>query len=78
VPDGELMTAAMQAAERFAALPTKTIGLTKRAFNHAVLAGLEEQLNVEAAAQVAAASTDDHRECLAAALEKRPPSFTGR
>lgn len=78
VPGEALVTAAMEIAERFAALPTRTIGLTKRAFNHAVLPGLADHLSFEASLQEIAAGSDDHREGLAAVLEKRQPRFTGR
>lgn len=77
VPDADLPDAAMALAERFAALPTKTIGLTKRAFNHAALPHLAEHLDVEAELQEIAAGTADHQEGLAAILEKRAPTFSG-
>jgi 2-(1,2-epoxy-1,2-dihydrophenyl)acetyl-CoA isomerase len=78
VPDDELSATAMAVAERFAALPTRAIGLTKRAFNHASLPGLVDHLAYEAGLQEIAAGTSDHREGLSAVLEKRQPSFTGQ
>jgi 2-(1,2-epoxy-1,2-dihydrophenyl)acetyl-CoA isomerase len=77
VPDTDLSAAAMAVAERFAALPTRTIGLTKRAFNRAALPALADHLAYEASLQEIAASTADHQEGLAAILEKRSPTFTG-
>ena len=77
VPDEEMLPAAISVAERFAALPTKTIGLIKRAFNHSVFPNLAEHLSHEAALQEIAAGTADHREGLAAVLEKRSPVFSG-
>jgi 2-(1,2-epoxy-1,2-dihydrophenyl)acetyl-CoA isomerase len=77
VPDDGLGDAAMCVAERFAALPTKTIGLTKRAFNRALLPDFENHLYYEAALQEIAAGTADHAEGLAAVLDKRKPTFTG-
>jgi 2-(1,2-epoxy-1,2-dihydrophenyl)acetyl-CoA isomerase len=62
----------------YASLPTRAIGLTKRLFDHADTASLDEQLELEAQLQSVAAKSDDFREGVAAFLEKRPPSFTGR
>jgi 2-(1,2-epoxy-1,2-dihydrophenyl)acetyl-CoA isomerase len=52
--------------------------MTKRLFDHAGTATLEEQLELEAQLQSAATKTEDFREGVAAFLEKRPPSFNGR
>lgn len=78
VPASDLLIAAHQMAEGLTALPTRAIGLTKRAFNHAVLPDLAAHLDYEARLQEIAAGTDDHREGLAAILDKRRPVFTGR
>lgn len=75
--DQELMGAARLVAERFASLPTRTIGLIKRAFNRAVFPDLVEHLAYEAGLQEIAAATNDHKEGLAAVLDKRKPNFTG-
>jgi 2-(1,2-epoxy-1,2-dihydrophenyl)acetyl-CoA isomerase len=77
VPEDRLFQNAMAVAEQLAELPTKTIGLTKRAFNRAVLPNLAEHLAYEAALQEIAAATADHSEGLAAMLEKRSPTFSG-
>jgi 2-(1,2-epoxy-1,2-dihydrophenyl)acetyl-CoA isomerase len=67
-----------EVAATFAALPTRAIGMTKRLFDHAATATLEEQLELESQLQAAATKTDDFREGVAAFLEKRQPAFTGR
>jgi 2-(1,2-epoxy-1,2-dihydrophenyl)acetyl-CoA isomerase len=67
-----------EVAATFASLPTRAIGMTKRLFDHAATATLEEQLELESQLQSAATKTDDFREGVAAFLEKREPAFTGR
>jgi 2-(1,2-epoxy-1,2-dihydrophenyl)acetyl-CoA isomerase len=65
-------------AAELAAAPTRAIALTKRLYDEAATATLEEQLEREALAQAEAAQTDDFREGVAAFGEKRAPEFRGR
>jgi 2-(1,2-epoxy-1,2-dihydrophenyl)acetyl-CoA isomerase len=68
------------AAERaagFAAGPTRAIASTKRLYDEAATATLEEQLEREAEAQARAAQTNDFREGVAAFGEKRQARFSG-
>lgn len=69
---------AAEIAASYAALPTRGVGMTKRLFDHATGATLEEQLEYEAQLQAAATQTEDFREGVAAFLEKRGPKFSGR
>ncbi len=78
VDDAELPRATHEIAARLAALPTAAIGLTKRALSRAWTATLDEQLEYEALLQTTAGRSADHREGVAAFLEKRPPRFAGR
>ncbi|MDX6465746.1 MAG: 2-(1,2-epoxy,2-dihydrophenyl)acetyl-CoA isomerase [Gaiellaceae bacterium] len=69
---------AAELATFYASLPTRAIGMTKRLFDHADTASLEEQLELEAQLQGVAIESEDFREGVAAFLEKRTPKFTGR
>jgi len=69
---------AAEVAALYAALPTRGVGMTKRLFDHAGTATLEEQLELEAQLQAVATRTEDFHEGVAAFLEKRPPNFSGR
>jgi len=78
VEAGALPARAAELAASYAAGPTAGIGLTKRLFDAAPTATLDEQLALEAELQSAATKTEDFREGVAAFLEKREPRFTGR
>ncbi len=75
VNDDELETAVRDWALRLAALPADALGLTKRALSRAWTATLEEQLDYEAHLQGTLSRSADHREGVAAFLEKRAPKF---
>jgi 2-(1,2-epoxy-1,2-dihydrophenyl)acetyl-CoA isomerase len=78
VPADRVLGRAGELAAELALLPTRAIGLTKRLLEHASSADLEEQLELEAKLQAAAAQSEDFREGVAAFLEKREPRFSGR
>ena len=71
VPAAELPAAATQTASELASGPTQAFGLTKRAFNKAVLPNLETVLEYEAQLQEIAGRTPEHKARVAAFLEKR-------
>jgi 2-(1,2-epoxy-1,2-dihydrophenyl)acetyl-CoA isomerase len=66
-----------QRATELAAAPTRAIALTKRLYDEAATATLEEQLEREAVTQAEAVQTDDFREGVAAFGEKRDARFSG-
>ena len=78
VADDQLGERAAKRAAELAAMPTRGVALSKRLFDHAEHATLEEQLELEAQLQAAATQTDDFHEGVAAFLEKREPHFEGR
>ena len=78
VPAGQLREATEALARQLAAMPTRALGLTKRAFNQAVLPQLAERLDYEAHLQEIAGQTSDHREGIRAFREKRRANFTGQ
>jgi 2-(1,2-epoxy-1,2-dihydrophenyl)acetyl-CoA isomerase len=77
VPDDALAEEAAGWGAELAAMPTRGIALSKRLFDRAERATLEEQLELEAQLQAVATRTDDFREGVAAFLEKRDPRFVG-
>ena len=76
-PDGELMNGALELAKRMAQMPTRGIGLTKKALNYSFGNTLDEQLAVERDLQGMAGRTVDNAEGINAFLEKRKPVFKG-
>lgn len=76
-PD-ELMPTTMELARRLAGGPTVAIGLAKENMRRNAFLGFEDALSVEHRAGSICATTEDHREGLRAAVEKRKPVFQGR
>lgn len=74
----ELMPKTHEFAMKLAQGPTKSIGLTKRAFNRGFNVDLETALENEALMQEIAGRTADHLEGMKAFIEKRAPQFKGK
>jgi 2-(1,2-epoxy-1,2-dihydrophenyl)acetyl-CoA isomerase len=70
--------AAWQVASKLAAMPTRALALTKRAFAASLGNSLEEQLALESKLQIEASQTADYAEGVGAFLEKRTPNFIGK
>lgn len=78
VPHAELMTAARALAARIAASPPQALRMSRRLLRASRHATLAELLELSADLQALAHETEDHKEAVAAYIEKRPPQFTGK
>ncbi len=77
VPAGKLMDEANALAVRLAGAAPIALALAKRALNRALDSNLEDALEFEAQLQSIAGRSADHKEGVAAFVEKRPPRFRG-
>ena len=77
-PDAELMDAARERAAVIASKPPRAVRIAKRLLRMAERTDLPDFLNAAAAYQGLMHQTADHHEAMAAMLEKRAPSYTGR
>lgn len=75
---GALLSCAMEMATSLASQPTRGFGLTKQAFNEALMNDLDTQLDLEADLQADAGRTADFAEGVAAFRARRPPVFRGQ
>lgn len=78
VEHDNLMSEVQSLANTLAAMPTRAIGLIKRAADYAANHSFAETLEYEADLQDIAGGTADHKEGVTAFLEKRVPVFTGK
>ena len=68
----------MSFAEKLSKMPTRALGLTKRAINSSYNNTMQEQLDLEENLQNEAGQTDDFNEGVQSFLEKRKANFTGK
>lgn len=73
----EFQTKVAELSTRLASMPTKALAFTKQAIYAGWNNTLEQQLELELDLQKRAGQTADHKEGVAAFLEKRMPTFTG-
>ncbi len=78
VDDDQLMATAEAIATRLANGPTKGLVLTRRILAQTWSNDLDAQLDLERETQRIACRSEDFMEGVAAFLQKRPPSFSGR
>lgn len=77
VADEDFVSFYTQFAAQLASMPTRGLGLTKKAVNQSFTNTLTEQLAVEETLQTQAGQTYDFNEGVQAFLEKRKPVFKG-
>ena len=75
VPADQLMPAAHALADRIAANPPHAVRMTKRLIRESLHSRLDTVLELSAVFQALSHQTADHREAVAAFLEKRPAVF---
>jgi 2-(1,2-epoxy-1,2-dihydrophenyl)acetyl-CoA isomerase len=78
VPAADLLSTATALAARLAAGPTAAFAAIKATIAYGGSHSLVESLANEAKAQAVCGQTDDHSSAVAAFLDKRPATFTGR
>ncbi|MFN5444748.1 MAG: enoyl-CoA hydratase-related protein [Crocinitomicaceae bacterium] len=78
VPDEEFENELYKFANQIAKMPTKGLGLTKKAVNASLSNDLTTQLALEEVLQTEAGQTYDFNEGVSAFLEKRAPEFKGK
>ena len=78
IEDEDFIAEIEKLSVQMANMPTKGLGLTKKALNRSFFNDLESQLQVEDDLQFQAGSTQDYKEGVNAFIEKRKPEFKGR
>ena len=77
-PNDVFARESLKIATQLSQMPTKALGLTKRALNYSLSKDLDTQLAIEEQLQSAASQTHDYQEGVQAFIEKRKPGFYRR
>lgn len=78
VPSQDLLKSAQELAHKFARCPSLAISLAKKALWKNLHGDVEAALQREAEFQKICLESEDHREAVAAFLQKRAPAFVGK
>jgi len=78
LPDDQLMTHVREVAAKIARGPQLSIRFIKRAVYQGARIDLRTSLDLISSHYAVVSSSADHKEAVAAYLEKRKPSFTGK
>ncbi|TKT74492.1 enoyl-CoA hydratase-related protein [Aquamicrobium sp. LC103] len=78
VPAENLLDEAIAVAEKIATFPPRSVRLNKRLMRQSASMSLPDSLELAAAFQAIVQNTDDQAEAVAALVEKRAPSYTGK
>jgi 2-(1,2-epoxy-1,2-dihydrophenyl)acetyl-CoA isomerase len=77
VANDEVASTALELAERLAAGPTRTLGLTKRLYRRSLSSDMATSFEDERNATALISTTADRYEGVASFIERRPPNFIG-
>lgn len=78
VPAAEVLSTAMELAQRLASGPTRSIGMAKRLYRRSYDSDVTTAFEEERAALALISTTSDRVEGLRSFMEGRPPAFTGQ